>query len=186
MKRRELLKHSLFLSAGGFAVSRFAGLVLGSTEESGSHFNATSQLLMRRISRIVIPETHSKGAVGTGSDVKALALINWCNEKVLFNEVQFLFDSIDESSNKTFGEPATTLAQSRLIELITKLDQGKLPFNPSLQRTFRSLKQLIVFCYCTSKEGATEELVYIPMPGGFTGSIPYASVGAAYSSKAIY
>jgi len=43
-----------------------------------------------------------------------------------------------------------------------------------------------VFGYYTSQPGATKELTYLPLPGGFKGSVPLASVGSAYSSKAYY
>jgi hypothetical protein len=34
--------------------------------------------------------------------------------------------------------------------------------------------------------GASEELVYLAMPGGFKGSIPYKSIGKAWGSMRSY
>ncbi|BFT31275.1 hypothetical protein D210916BOD24_24510 [Alteromonas sp. D210916BOD_24] len=186
MKRRELLKNSLSVSVGSLALGFVPGVVNGKTESQASDFDAGHKVLMRRISALIIPETHTKGAVATHSDVTALALVRQCSNAAFFNAIQLMFTSLEDAAQIEFSQPASVLDNAHLTDLVTRLDQGQLPFDAELMDTFRKLKQLIVMCYCTSKEGANNELVYLPVPGGYTGSVPYSSVGAAYSSKAYY
>lgn len=186
MKRRELLKKSIFVSVGGLALGYLPGLANGQAASQNSEFDADLKVLMRRVSALIIPETDTKGAVGTLSDVTALELVRHCNHSSFLNAIKAMFSALDDAAQQAFGKSASVLDISHFTDLVTCLDKGEKPFSPDSQHTFRALKQLIVFCYCTSKEGATNELVYLPVPGGYSGSVPYSSIGAAYSSKAFY
>ena len=64
--------------------------------------------------------------------------------------------------------------------MLTDLERPANGFDEEQKWDFKFLKQLIVFGYYTSEVGATRELGFDPYPGGFRGSVPYASVGKAW------
>ncbi|MFA0810679.1 gluconate 2-dehydrogenase subunit 3 family protein [Microbulbifer epialgicus] len=70
--------------------------------------------------------------------------------------------------------------------LLRALDAGDAPFSPSQRDQFKVLKHIICFGYYTSLEGATQELAYQAIPGGFKGSIPLAQTGKGWGSLARY
>lgn len=187
MQRRKFLKRSVSLSTGGLALGLLPISVNALINPVGlNNFDEQSRVLMKQISRIIIPETASKGAVGTMSDQKALEIMAHCHFKTFTTEVIQLFSKLNTNSEKKNNRPAALLSESELTYLLENLDSANSPFDDKDQHIFRKLKQLVVFCFCTSQKGATQELTYLAVPGGYTGSLPYSSVGSAYSSKAYY
>jgi len=63
------------------------------------------------------------------------------------------------------------LPAARQTALLQAMDTGAAPFTQDDQRFFRQLKGYVAFAYYTSEPGATRELAYLPVPGGFTGDV---------------
>lgn len=187
MQRRIFLKRSVSFTAGGISLGFLPSSVNALGNSAGlKSFDERDRVLMRLISGIMIPETTSKGAVGTMSDEKALEILTYCYTRAFTTEVIQLLSKLNKSSERKNKRPAALLAENELTDLLENLDSATSPFDVKDQQIFRELKQLVVYCFCTSQKGANQELTYLAVPGGYTGSIPYSSVGSAYSSKAYY
>lgn len=68
--------------------------------------------------------------------------------------------------------------QDRLIAAMANGAEG---FTLDDQQAFGLLKQLTVFAYYTSEVGATTELTYLAVPGGYTGELAFDEIGRAWS-----
>lgn len=65
--------------------------------------------------------------------------------------------------------------------IITDMASGGEGFTLDHQQAFGLLKQLTVFAYYTSEVGATTELTYLAVPGGYTGELAFDEIGRAWS-----
>ena len=61
------------------------------------------------------------------------------------------------------------------------VDASKKEGEDQLKEIFPALKELVVVGYFTSEMGATEALVYNPIPGPYEGCIPMSDVNGVYS-----
>ncbi|PWF39033.1 gluconate 2-dehydrogenase subunit 3 family protein [Massilia glaciei] len=66
-------------------------------------------------------------------------------------------------------------------ELLRALDATSAPFTKADHDFFIQLKSLTLFAYYTSEAGATLELNYVPVPGGFKGNVASATVGRRWA-----
>ena len=70
--------------------------------------------------------------------------------------------------------------------MLNQIEQGGASFKRKYRESFKQLKSLICFGYYTSKVGASQELRYLAVPGGYKGSIPYSSTDASWGSLGLF
>ena len=102
-------------------------------------------------------------------------------EKAL--EILNLIDNITEES---LSVVFIKLSADQQFQLLTELDLGVNRFNKTQRQSFKMLKQFICFGYYTSEVGATQELRYDAVPGGFKGSIPYKSSDPSWATTGLF
>jgi len=189
INRRHLLELLISVSGAGTA----AILLGGCSHNTNKKLVDTSWLLtsdqletLRHICMQTIPATHTPGA----AEVNCHQFIDQ-QLKVVFSEIDqqktmMLLDKIRSVSNLYGPAVFERLSPDKQLALLRDLEASKDPFAHRDLEAFKILKGLIVFGYCTSEEGATQELNYVAMPDGFKGSVPLSQVKSAYSSKAYY
>lgn len=192
MNRRQFLKTltaiggigaTSLLSANAIAAAQRFG---GNAVSAPAVLNVQALDMLRQICALTIPRTSTPGA----ADVNCHHFIDHQLSVVYGEEEQqsavALFAAIETHTQSFGSESFLNLSEAAQLRLLTALEKAEAPFSADQKTTFKFLKSLIVFGYYTSQPGATKELTYLSVPGGFTGSVPLATVGSAYSSKAYY
>ena len=93
---------------------------------------------------------------------------------------------IDSISQQQLSSSFLMLTPAQQFQLLTDLDLGEKNFNQTQRADFKVLKQYICFSYYTSSVGATQELRYDPVPGGFKGSIPYSKSDSSWATGGLF
>lgn len=151
-----------------------------SWQSAGRLLSQGQMHLLRDICQIVIPKTDTAGA----ADVDTHGFIDnqlvRCHPRWQQTQVVDLLVRIDAAANKRFAQAFTQVSQQQQLALLTSIEEADQEFGHDDSEHFAFLKQLIVFGYFTTEVGATKELAYLPVPGGFKGSIPYSSIGKSW------
>jgi Gluconate 2-dehydrogenase subunit 3 len=123
------------------------------------------------LAELIIPQTDTPGALAVGAHRTIDHLLKACvlePEQAAFRAGLARIDAVAQSQG---GKRFTALPRARQVALLTNLDNGAAPFNGEDQGFFRQLKGYVAFAYYTSEAGASKELAYLPIPGGFTGNL---------------
>ena len=152
----------------------------------GKVFSLNQLKQLKSICAIVIPKTETLGAAEVNTHGFIDNQLFHCYEKPEQETAKRLLSLIDIIANKLFSQPFITLKETQQFELLTELDLGKNNFDIKQRKDFKSLKKLICFGYYTSEVGASQELRYLAVPGGYTGSITYKSSDSSWGSQGLY
>lgn len=189
MNRRDLLQNVAILLGGsivGGTVFSISGCQ--STDKAVNALFTESQLgLMNEIADTILPETSSPGAktanVGKFMSVMVLDCYEPANQKVFLEGLK----KIDELSEKKFNTSFVKATAQQRTELLTGLDKEQKEYqdtktNEAPSHYFRMMKELSVLGYFSSKEGATQALRYLPVPGKYDGAYPYKKGDKAWAT----
>ncbi len=194
--RRHFLK-GLTTMLGGVAVSSLVtgnaisvAMAYAPNSESilvdGKIFNKYQLILLKKICSIVIPKTDTLGA----ADVDTHGFIDnqlfHCHSKEDQNTASALLTLIESSAQQQDSKSFIKLTSDQQFQLLTDLDLGQKSFDQTQRADFKLLKQYICFGYYTSAVGATQELRYDPVPGGFKGSIPYEKSDPTWATRGLF
>ena len=184
MKRRKALQN-----IGLATVIIPAGLFVGCKEEGyqGKFFKRSTIELINEIGETILPETEdSPGAkaakVGNFLDSYVAECIPAAQQELLRNGLL----AFDESVNKKMSKSYEKLSAQERHDYLTELDAYSKEFNATLAESttphfFPLFKNLILFAYFTSKEGATKALRYLPIPGRYEGNYAFAKGDKAWA-----
>ena len=157
-----------------------------STSGSGKVFSQADMLLLRDICAQVIPRTSTAGAADVDTHGFIDDQLHHCYTPQERQQVTSLFIKINQIAVKHHQKNFSGIVPAQQLELLTALETTGDGFDHMDRSRFKFLKGLIVFGYYTSEVGASQELEYLAIPGGFTGSIPYESIGKAWGSMRTY
>ena len=125
------------------------------------------------LAELIIPKTNTPGALAVGAHHTISHLLQACAGKGAQDRFLAGLARLDAVDGKRF----VTLPGVRQVALLHALDEGRAPFNGEDQQFFRQLKWYTAFAYYTSEAGATRELAYLPIPGGFRGNLSTKKFG---------
>ncbi len=152
----------------------------------GKIFTLNQLKLLKHICAIVIPKTDTLGAAEVNTHGFIDNQLFHCYEAFTQEQMKRLLTLIDNVAQKNFSSSFIDLKQKQQLQLLTELDIGKDNFDERQQADFKILKQLICFGYYTSEVGASQELRYLAVPGGYKGSIPYKDSEPSWGSKGLH
>lgn len=198
MHRRALLKISALFLGGTASLSVTQALLAGASakpEAMGQYFSAEQQQAVNLLAEMIIPTTDTPGAVSAGvPDFIATIVGEWYNDterRIFHNGLLALNTFCQAQEKKDFvrATEATRLAALTAQEHeandyqspahaghpMAKHNDDNLPF-------FSKLKELVVLGYYTSEVGATQELIYTPMPGYYDGNVDFNKVNRQFTS----
>jgi hypothetical protein len=141
---------------------------------------------LKDICAIVIPKTDTLGAAEVNTHGFIDNQLFHCYGKAKQTKMKLLLTLINDVAKKHLSLSFTELSQDQQFKLLTELDQGKANFDKKQRADFKVLKQLICFGYYTSEVGASQELRYLAVPGGYKGSIPYKDSDVSWGSQGLY
>ncbi len=189
LTRRDLLQNVAILLGGsivGGSVFSISGCQ--STDKAVNALFSESQLaFMNEIADTILPTTSSPGAktanVGKFMSVMVLDCYEVANQKIFMDGLK----KIDELSEKKFNSSFVKATTSQRTELLKTLDAEQSAYQASKTKEapshyFRMMKELTVLGYFSSKEGATQALRYLPVPGKYDGAYPYKKGDKAWAT----
>ncbi len=143
--------------------------------------NAEQLALLADVSDVIIPATDTPGALAARAHEFINQFAISCLDVNEQNQILGALDKIAVEANKKLSTGFKTLSTTQKIQLLTECEQGKSPFTANDRENFKQLKGWIVFAYYTSEPGATQELSYLAIPGGYKGNVKFSSVGKAWA-----
>ena len=179
------------LSGNALAVAMAHSITSVSTLNSvptfaGKIFTLSQLKQLQRICAIVIPKSDTLGAAEVNTHGFIDNQLFHCYEQAEQDKMITLLALIDDVAKQQFSLPFFSLNDKQQYALLTELDLGINNFDEQQRTDFKSLKQLICFAYYTSEVGASQELRYLAVPGGYKGSIPYKDSDASWGSQGLY
>jgi hypothetical protein len=120
----------------------------------------------------IIPATDTAGALAVGAHRTIDHMLLACATSSEQQSFIAGLARVDALALEGDGKRFRALPAKRRIALLHALDGGTAPFSADDQLFFRKLKSYTLFAYYTSEPGATRELAYLPVPGGYKGNFP--------------
>jgi hypothetical protein len=194
MDRRDLLK--MIMATTGVALVGGNALAYEMTSQvplSNTIFTPDDVILFNEIAEVVLPRTDTPGAKDANVGLMALILANDCYTKRERDTLVKGLKSLNEQSQKDYSSPYLLLNAQQKTVFVTQLDIDAKAYNNKqdihylsvtpydrnskddklLPHYFTLIKQLTLFSFFTSKEGATKVLRYEAIPGKYNGDLPY-------------
>jgi len=189
MERRDILKASaLFLGyslVGGTSIAVLNGCKADTSDGWKPSFFTNDEIAMlAEVAERIIPKTDTPGA-------KDALVHRYMDEAVSFNFDQeekdmmragiATFDTIADSKyKKKFVDLSATEMDSVIQQTADEAKAAKAKGSQDPQ-LFTEIKSMVAAGYFTSEVGATQALIYDPVPGPYQGCIPMSSVGGTYA-----
>lgn len=189
MERRDILKASaIFLGyglVGGASVAVLNGCKADTSDGWKPSFFTQSEIdMLAEVSERIIPKTDTPGA-------KDAFVHRYLDEAVSYNfddsEKSMIKEGIkvfDMISNEKYKKKFVELTPKEMDTIIqqtaddSKAAKAKGDKNPQI---FHELRGMVVSGFFGSEIGATQALVYLPVPGPYQGCIPLSEVGGTYA-----
>lgn len=180
MNRRTALS-TLSIAAGGSAlVPSFLLTACQSEQYIPVFFTSKEIQLLNEIAETILPTTpDSSGA----KDSLVANFMDVYIANCYAPEQQQIFKSgitnFKEQCQKQLGKSFLRLSAPERHDYLVELDKtAAVADEPTF---FGQLKSLVLFSYFTSKEGATQALRYIPIPGKYVGNYPFQQGDKAWA-----
>ena len=182
--RRVALKQmsALFgLSLSAQALTALAEPAKSSAPSAAKFLSKNDLLMTGEIAQLIIPATETPGArdidVHGFIDRYLLECVSKADQKKFTNGLK----KINSVSESKFKKPFLLATNEQHIELLTAIEKKEFGFNAYDKEFFTFFKSLTLFGYYTSEVGATQELAYLAIPGGYKGNFPFSKVGKAWA-----
>lgn len=189
MNRRDYLKQTaLFL---GYAVSAttVSELMLSCKSTANldwkpTFFNENQANLIAEISETILPKTTTPGAKEMGVPQFIDKLVAQTSSKAGQKELIAGMEKFEKAAVDKYGKAFTELDNAQRQEFLVEQDKISPPFPPNMWGImldpdpkpitfYRGLKNMVLLSYFTSEKIGEEVLVYRPVPGPYSGCIPY-------------
>lgn len=130
---------------------------------------------------LIIPTTETPGALAVNVHGFMDAYLAECVSKD--DQKKFIagLDRINKVATEKFRKVFLSCTQQQQIQLLTALEKTELGFTKDDKAAFKKFKSLTLFGYYTSEVGATQELAYLAIPGGYKGNVPFATIGKSWA-----
>ncbi len=187
MERRELLKMIAVLTGtaligGDLLTGCKAKDVIG-----GPAFSVADAAFLDEVADTILPPTKSPGAKAAKVGQFMTVIVNDTYEEKDQQTFHAGINLLNEASKKTAGKDFMDATPEQRTALLTSLDKEAKEFQKSKKKEdqnhyFTMMKQLTLFGYFTSKEGATQALRYVAVPGKYEGNVPYKKGDKAWAT----
>lgn len=187
ISRRDAIKHlAIFcgLTLSASSLSALAAVVSSPTDMNRSKqtlLDKNQLALVRELGEIIIPTTDTPGAITAGVHDFINHFVVYCASK---DEQQLLVDfltRIERSAQDQFKQPFLLLDKKQQGDLLNNMEQATNGFGQNDRKAFKQFKALVVFGYYTSEIGASQELAYLAIPGGYKGNFKFKEIGRAWA-----
>ncbi|WDE00815.1 gluconate 2-dehydrogenase subunit 3 family protein [Thalassomonas actiniarum] len=154
----------------------------GNITQDGKVFTRAELNCLKQVCATVIPRTQTPSAADVDTHGFIDNQLYHCYGKEKQQEALATLALIEQQAIKRYSGTFVQLTPTQQFQLLTDLDSAQQAFTTAQQTQFKSLKSLICFGFYTSEAGASQELRYQAIPGGFKGSIPYKPSDKSWGS----
>ena len=195
MNRREFLQCAAILISGssaaqlGFSLSEEQQVYLATAPDYNAtkvdYFSPGQRKIIAAMAEIIIPRTETPGAIDAGvPHFVELMVANWLSEGE-----RAIFDAglrdVEARISRDYELPFDELSAEKQLKIMEDLEDAAADSSwydfGNVQREYVSdapficqLKELTIWGFFTSEQGATQVLRYDPMPMEFDGDTPLA------------
>ena len=189
--RRQLLYFLAGSCAGlictdAFSDALIAGREPGGPVRQGQLLNESQMRLLRELVETIIPQTETPGAAAT--DTHGFIDVLLANSRTPDEAGHFVTElaQAGEKVSQHWGEAFPDLSAEEKHAAMSALAHHETPFDGVSEDFFRRLKALTILGYYSSEAGASQELVYLPIPGGYDANFKVsANGGKAFSPRVL-
>ncbi|MES2276477.1 MAG: gluconate 2-dehydrogenase subunit 3 family protein [Bacteroidota bacterium] len=189
MNRRDAISRVALIMGGTVIGAEYflSGCVTAPKNYSELFSNAQVSLL-DEIGETIIPATKTPGAKAVHIGQFMAFMVKDCyNDK---DQAIFLdgINSLNDVSKKKYSSDFMAISPAQRTELLNMLDQEQKAYTKTKKKEdpnhyFRMMKELTLLGYFTSKEGCTQALRYVPVPGKYDGCIDYKKGDKAWATS---
>lgn len=183
MNRRNAVKSVSLLTMGAFGLPGMDFFLEGCNREfksgSAGNFTADERKMISRMVDIMIPATDTPGALETGVPAFMMRMIGQCYELKIQQDFHAGLLFFENECRQKYGASFTGLNPEKQLTAMKELDHEIFGANKGSKQYdqrlgfYRTFKMLTISGFFTSKDGATKTLRYLPIPGHYSGNIPY-------------
>lgn len=171
MNRREVLSRVAVLM-GGVILSPSL-MAFSAKEESESADNLTlfspkQRKTLIEITETIIPKTKTPGAKEAKCAACIEVVLQDCYKSKEQDAFKTAIDEVDKYAVATFGKSFVKLSAANRISCLSYFEKKSIAKENTY---FSHLKEMTLFAYFTSKEGITQQLKHIEIPGKWEGDI---------------
>jgi hypothetical protein len=154
---------------------------------AGLQFSPDDIAFLDEVGETIIPATNTPGAKATGIGEFMKTIVTDCYEE---KDQQIFVDGmkkLDEASKSKNGKSFLESTAEQRHNLLVDLDKEQKEYTAKQGKEqpshyFRMMKELTLWGYFTSKDGATQALRYVAVPGRYEGCIPYKKGDKAWAT----
>ncbi|MBC7510609.1 MAG: gluconate 2-dehydrogenase subunit 3 family protein [Ferruginibacter sp.] len=187
MERRELLKMIAALTGGAFIGGELLTSCKTGPMVGGAIFSEADTAFLDEVAETILPATKTPGAKAAKVGQFMVVMVNDTYEdkdQKIFHEG---IGKLEAASKKANGKSFLEATPEQRTTLLTALDKEAKDYQKAKKAEdpshyFTMMKQLTLFGFFTSKEGATQALRYIAVPGKFVGDYPYKKGDKAWAT----
>lgn len=191
ISRRALLQAMVLGCAGLLSSSLLAGTTTGFRQSGGpvrqgQALSETQMKLLRALVETIIPQTDTPGAAET--DTHGFIDDQLANCRAPEEAIQFKseLDQFDEQCRQHWNMGFADLSAPNKQAAMSACTQQQVPFKDLPADFFYKLKALTILGYYSSEAGASQELVYLPIPGGYLGDFKISDNGGRAFSPPVF
>ena len=189
MNRRDAISRvALLLGGTVIGAEFFLNGCTSADQKVGQSINFTPDDIayLDEVAETIIPQTDTPGAkaakVGTFMTVMVKDCYDEKNQKIFLDGMT----ALNEASKKKYNNGFMKITPEQRKELLTEIDKEQKDYKKNKKKEddthyFTQMKQLTLLGYFTSKEGATQALRYVAVPGRFEACIPYKKGDKAWA-----
>ncbi|WP_027303401.1 gluconate 2-dehydrogenase subunit 3 family protein [Rudanella lutea] len=166
MNRRKAIQRTSLIVGGMLAapiLQAVQGQALSATNRLA--VSAEHEALLADLADVIIPTTATPGAKAARVEQFIVRVVRDCYETPEQEKFYNGLTGFGQLCQKTFGKPFADLGEADRISAVKLLTKA----NPAF---FKSMRELTVTGYFSSKIGATQALAYQPIPGKLIGCMP--------------
>ncbi|MGY8899543.1 MAG: gluconate 2-dehydrogenase subunit 3 family protein [Paraglaciecola sp.] len=194
MNRRELLKMIAAATGTAFvSANAMAYVTLPMKTINQTAFSKDDVAFFNEVGEVIIPRTDTPGAKDVNVGYMMAVMVTDCYTPAQQAAFKEGIASIKALAKSTYGKDFLLLNTDERTRLLASLNDEADVFNRKaklanddaekpIPHGFTLIKQLTLFTFFTSKEGANKVLRYVAIPGRYDGEIPYKKGDRAWAT----
>jgi len=150
------------------------------SRRSQTALNPQQLALVRQLGEIIIPTTDTPGAIAAGVHDFINHQLAYCyseDERIQILDCLARIQSVAQTRHE---RDFLACEAEQQISLLRDMEAARNEFDASDRQAFKQFKALVALGYYTSEIGASQELAYAPVPGGYR-PIKFSEIGKAWA-----
>ena len=186
MNRREAIARVGLIMGGTMIGAEYLSSCVTAPKKFNELFSVDQVSLLDEIGETILPATKTPGAKAVHIGSFMAFMVKECyNDK---DQEVFAggLNKLNDAFKKKYSTDFMTGTPAQRTELLNELDKEQKEYTKTKKKEepnhyFRMMKELTLFGYFTSEEGATKALRYMPVPGKYDGNYPYKKGDKAWA-----